>query len=304
MLWGKEKEDIFKLVSVNFVDYDNEMQTDSNGDPPKSPELQKTFKFMEVNEAIDIGLPPKRTKLLVREEYVLLTDAIEAYRSSGKGGMMITGHSGIGAYSFKSIIARSVSNLSLLRLLRSRQINLFDIHSGCQTSAERTHFLSDEAGTRIYLFCENGVYLIPVHIGPMRPSEFVDDCAELGITLNSVNGPIYLIDSTVSLDKPPALFCERYLPIFVVQAACESPAANRGRWMRGKGAFRYIMNPWTWSEIVAGYAAPMFFQLVNALILKSRGQAHFADYTCEGNFFPSRGLRDARTVSTRVLRHP
>ncbi len=111
----------------------------------------------------------------------------------------------------------------------------------------------------MYLFCENGVYLVPIHMGPIRPSEFVDDCAELGITLDSVNGPIFLMDSNTSLDKPPPLLCERYLPVFVVQAG--SPAAGRGGWMRGKGAVKYVMNPWTWSEIVAGYALQgLFYQ--------------------------------------------
>lgn len=108
MFWGKEKElkkDVFKLVPVNFIDYDNEVQAESNGnesdsneDAPEATESQKTFTFMDLKEdAADIGLPLEMARLLVREEYKLLTDAIDASRRSGKGGMMITGQSGIGA---------------------------------------------------------------------------------------------------------------------------------------------------------------------------------------------------------------
>ncbi len=108
MFWGKEKElkkDVFKLVPVNFIDYDNEVQAETNGnesdsneDAPEATESQKAFTFMDLNEdAADIGLPLEMTRLLVREEYKLLTDAIDASRRSGKGGMMITGQSGIGA---------------------------------------------------------------------------------------------------------------------------------------------------------------------------------------------------------------
>ncbi len=107
----------------------------------------------------------------------------------------------------------------------------------------------------IYLFCENSVYRLPTHKlkGPITPSELISDCAELGITLDNVDGPIFLINSSVSLNSPPALVCEKYLPVFVVQAA-SSAATNQGVWMKGREADRYVMNPWIWSEIMSGYA--------------------------------------------------
>ncbi len=45
----------------------------------------------------------------------------------------------------------------------------------------------------IYLFCENSVYRLPTHKlkGPITPSELISDCAELGITLDNVDGPIF-----------------------------------------------------------------------------------------------------------------
>ncbi len=77
----------------------------------------------------------------------------------------------------------------------------------------------------MYLFCENGVYHVPIHSQTLiKATEFVDDCTELDILLHYVNGPILLIDSNESLNKLPALFCENYLPIFIVQAA--SPAVQ------------------------------------------------------------------------------
>ncbi len=102
--------------------------------------------------------------------------------------------------------------------------------------------------SELYLFCEKGVYILPANM-IITPSELMGDCVELGVTLDYTNGPIFLIDSNTALVNPPAIFCERYVAVFVVQAASPS---NRGAWMKGREAEKYTMNPWTWSEIVAG----------------------------------------------------
>ncbi len=51
--------------------------------------------------------------------------------------------------------------------------------------------------------------------------------------------------------------------VFVVQAA--SPTRNQGYWMKGSGAVKHVMNPWTWSEMVTGYASRPIY--TNDLIL-------------------------------------
>ncbi len=65
---------------------------------------RRTFEVLELKEAaVDLGMPHGMTRLLVREEFILLKKAIEVNRRLGKGGMMITGQPGIGALSFRCI---------------------------------------------------------------------------------------------------------------------------------------------------------------------------------------------------------
>ncbi len=79
---------------------------DSSGDQHQAGETtesQKTFEIMEIKKALELFGMQKGTislKLLVRDEYKVAEKAIESNQGHGKGGMMITGQSGIGALSF------------------------------------------------------------------------------------------------------------------------------------------------------------------------------------------------------------
>ncbi len=80
------------------LDEDDKDDEDDEDEEPKTTKSRRTFKFMETNKIpLDVGVECNFTRLLVREEYELLTDAIDANRRSGKDGMMITGQPGIGA---------------------------------------------------------------------------------------------------------------------------------------------------------------------------------------------------------------
>ncbi len=102
----------------------------------------------------------------------------------------------------------------------------------------------------IILFCDAGVFRISPDVPArlLRPA-----CSALGVVCNFKDGPMLLIDSNLYLVNPPPEFCDKIMGVYVVQAA--SPAPSRGHWLKGSGGGTFVMEPWTWEEIVAGYAS-------------------------------------------------
>ncbi len=132
-----------------------------------------------------------------------------------------------------------------------------------------------------FLFCSQGVF-------SFRPSDFSGGrlklaCTSLGLTLSLEEGPLLLIGSSSSLSSLPSLFCRGYQSIFVVQAA--SPAPGGTAWLRESRAVRHVMNPWTWSEVVAGCVLSHSHHTSTLVILTSVVGTHFNVRPGTSHFF-------------------
>ncbi len=224
---------------------------DSSGDQHQAGETtesQKTFEIMEIKKALELFGMQKGTislKLLVRDEYKVAEKAIESNQGHGKGGMMITGQSGIGALSFnhphrlpfKPTSTHDPGKTSCLIYLLVVRLLKKEL-----TFYQRT-------ATLVYMFCEQGVFTF-------SPDIPIANFLHASQTwFGSDREPILLFHSNTNISTLPELFCGRSLGVFVIQAAPPTVSRSASAWMRGSAAVKHVMNPWTWSEMVTGYAS-------------------------------------------------
>ncbi|OBZ68810.1 hypothetical protein A0H81_10997 [Grifola frondosa] len=215
-LWGKRDTANRQIFETRTIEY-REAQGIGEDD---LMDINSSFEFKVMKlGTFTFGLCLKY--ILIREEYDAMLQEIEMYHSevSEGGGMIITGQPGIG----KSLFLIYV----LFKTLLAGEPVMF-------------HQLYDHE--QVFIFCEAGVFSCPAMTDPTYLAEFAET--------HGVSRAIALVDSNDKINIPPICITGPS-PIFVVQTP--SPAHEHRTWSKEKQLVATcVMQPWSWSEILAG----------------------------------------------------
>ncbi|KZT03447.1 uncharacterized protein LAESUDRAFT_762019 [Laetiporus sulphureus 93-53] len=176
----------------------------------------------------DINNPPLRVltlpelsvkpqAMLVREEYEEALQHVDLrYASHPSGGVLITGHPGIG----KSLFLQYVL---VMRILQGEPI-LYQHQPDC-----------------VYLFHGKGVFRLPTD-----RLEAVSRAAQL----EQFSDAFALVDVSGELEEPAKNLLSQRSPFFLIAAV--PPRTGERPWMRMRNMKRFVMKPWSWVEIFIG----------------------------------------------------
>ncbi|KZT03446.1 uncharacterized protein LAESUDRAFT_814726 [Laetiporus sulphureus 93-53] len=155
--------------------------------------------------------------MLVREEYEEALRYFDLrYSSNPSGGVLITGHPGIG----KSIFLRYILVMRILR-------------------GEPT--LYQHQPDSMFLFHAKGVFRLPTD-----RLEAVSRAAHL----EQFSDAFALVDVGDELEEPAKNLLSQWSPFFLVAAVL--PRTGERPWMRIRKMKQFVMNAWSWPEIVIG----------------------------------------------------
>jgi hypothetical protein len=177
--------------------------------------------------------------MLVRGDYDQLRDLIEKDRHTpGRylGGMVVTGHPGIGTFRF---LCRSVFADRIIS--EGKSFFLFYYLFKNLLAAQPTALQTEKNG--FLLFIKDGVYLIR-----FSSSTTVYDIQSQLRSLGCSKGIVALVDSSEKTPSPAPVFTDSRFPFYIIQAT--APRSSRWvDWLDQSSGSVVAMKPCSWTEI-------------------------------------------------------
>jgi hypothetical protein len=199
-----------------------------------------------IYEVLDLGadvtvLPYERSRMLVRGDYDELRELIEKDRHTPgcqSGGMVVTGHPGIGTSRCWFLCGLIVANEVVFK---GKSFFLFYYLFKNLLAAQPTVLQTEKNG--FLLFIEDGVYLIR-----FSSSTTVYDIQSQLRNLGCKKGIVALVDSSEKSPSPAPVFTDSRLPFYTIQAT--APHSSRWEdWLDQRSASVVVMKPCSWTEI-------------------------------------------------------
>lgn len=229
--WGKRYTAPLPIVPGFSVD------TNTNASTPR-PEMY------------DLGtieiLPERMGKFIVREEYKIAMEKIlNVFAADPYGAVLVRGQEGIGEHQ-----RLKISFVSSKHNLPYRKNPFLVVYS----RSEVTKAVGDRFPPR--------PRDSPLHsTGRLQTKRCAETAPSTGIVRRCIRPerPIWMLIDVDFGTAPDSVFVS--LPFFPIQATPLNPEKYRS-WAKQKISVRLIMNPWTWEEILFGYATCFWTDVV------------------------------------------